>query len=152
MKHARNSIDRTGQKYHRITFLEFVDRAENGAARWKVRCDCGTEFIALATNVTCGGTKSCGCYRNEQNRNRHKMRHAKSFQDLTGQRMHKLTFIRWVGRNQYGNAIWKMRCDCGVEFETLATLVKKGETTSCGCIRKSKCAEIGKLNKNRLCI
>ena len=61
-------IDRTGQKYNRVTFLEFVDRANNGAARWKVRCYCGVKFIALATNVVCGRTKSCGCYRDEVNR------------------------------------------------------------------------------------
>lgn len=75
------------------------------------------------------------------------MTHAKNFQDLTGQKMYRLTFIRYVGRNQYGNAIWRMRCDCGVEFDTLASLVKKGETKSCGCLRAQKCAEIGKLNK-----
>ena len=72
MAHARNYIDRTGQKYHRITFLEFVDTTEYGNSRWKVRCDCGTEFIAVGCNVINGGTKSCGCYRDEQNRNRHK--------------------------------------------------------------------------------
>ena len=72
MTHARNFIDRTGQKHHRITFLEFVDTAENGNSRWKVRCDCGTEFIATASNIIHGSTRSCGCYRDEQNRNRHK--------------------------------------------------------------------------------
>lgn len=68
MAHSKNFKDRTGQKFHRVTFIEFVDRAKNGGARWKVRCDCGTEFIALATNVVQGGTKSCGCYRNEKNK------------------------------------------------------------------------------------
>lgn len=72
MAHARNFKDRTGLKYNRITFLEYVDTAENGCARWKVRCDCGTEFIAIATNVVNGITKSCGCYRAELIRNRYK--------------------------------------------------------------------------------
>ena len=75
------------------------------------------------------------------------MAHAKSFQDLAGQKMHYITFLRWIGRNKYGNSIWRVRCDCGIEFETLATLIKKGETTSCGCVRAQKCREIGKLNK-----
>ena len=72
MAHARNYKDRAGQRFNRITFLEFYDTTDNGSARWKVRCDCGCEFIALATNVTRGNTKSCGCYRDEQNRLRHK--------------------------------------------------------------------------------
>lgn len=68
MAHARNFKDLTGQKMHRLTFLEFVDMAANGNSRWKVRCDCGTEFIVIASNVRNGGTKSCGCYRNEKNK------------------------------------------------------------------------------------
>lgn len=71
MAHARNFIDLTGLKVNRITFLEFVDTTENGLSRWKVRCDCGCEFIAIASNVRYGNTRSCGCYRNEQNRKRH---------------------------------------------------------------------------------
>lgn len=72
MSHARNFIDLTGQKINRLTFLEFVGRAYNGNSRWKVRCDCGTVFIATASNIKCGNTRSCGCYRAEENRNRHK--------------------------------------------------------------------------------
>lgn len=68
MAHSRNFIDRTGQKVHRLTFIEFVERAENGAARWRVKCDCGTVFIATASNIIYGMTKSCGCYRAEKNR------------------------------------------------------------------------------------
>lgn len=71
MAHARNFIDRTGQKVNRITFLEFVDRTESGNARWKVRCDCGQEFIAISGNVIYGTTRSCGCYRREQRQNKH---------------------------------------------------------------------------------
>ena len=74
MAHARNFIDRTGQKYNRVTFLEFIDTAENGAARWKVRCDCGTEFITNATNILQGGTTSCGCYKKEMLRKRNQNR------------------------------------------------------------------------------
>lgn len=68
MAHSRNFIDRTGQKVHRLTFLEFAGRATNGCARWKVKCDCGCEFIATASNIMYGMTKSCGCYRAEKNK------------------------------------------------------------------------------------
>lgn len=70
MSHSKNFKDLTGQKYNRVTFLEFVDRTENGNSRWKVRCDCGVIFTVIASNVLSGGTKSCGCYRNESNKNR----------------------------------------------------------------------------------
>lgn len=68
MGHESRFVDLTGIKMHRLTFLEFVDRNSSGNARWKVRCDCGTEFIVIAGNVTHGSTKSCGCYRNELNK------------------------------------------------------------------------------------
>ena len=71
MDHSKNFKDRAGQKVHRLTFLRFVDTTEYGCSRWLVRCECGCEFIALASNIIRGNTKSCGCYRNEQNRERH---------------------------------------------------------------------------------
>jgi hypothetical protein len=65
MKHAKNFQDLTGQKIHRLTFLEFVGRNEQRNSRWKVRCDCGTEFVLTAANVLHGSTRSCGCIRVE---------------------------------------------------------------------------------------
>ena len=73
MAHARNFKDLTGQKIHRLTFLEFVGRNETRNARWKVRCECGTIFEVTATNVKSGHTKSCGCYRIENNKKRHQL-------------------------------------------------------------------------------
>ena len=72
MAHAKNFQDLTGQKIHRLTFLEYVGRNEQRNSRWKVRCDCGTEYVVTATNVIYGSTYSCGCLRNENNKNRHK--------------------------------------------------------------------------------
>ena len=72
MAHAKNFQDLTGQKMYRLTFLSFVGRNEQRNSRWKVRCDCGTEFIVTACSVKNGQTRSCGCYRIENNKNRHK--------------------------------------------------------------------------------
>ena len=73
-KHSRNFKDLTGQKIHRLTFLEFVEMTECGNSRWKVRCDCGVEFVVTAANVKSGCTRSCGCYRIEQLRIRNQKR------------------------------------------------------------------------------
>lgn len=61
-------------------------------------------------------------------------------EDLTGQKMHRLTFLHYVGQNDTRNSIWRVRCDCGTEFEVAASEVKRGNTRSCGCIRKERCA------------
>ena len=71
---ARRYKDYTGQKHHRLTFIEKVGKNEQGNAIWKVRCDCGTVFTAVASAVIYGKTYSCGCYRIENNKNRSKIK------------------------------------------------------------------------------
>lgn len=56
--------------------------------------------------------------------------------DLTGQRFGKLTVIKFVGRNKYGNSLWECRCDCGGIKTANASNLRDGCTKSCGCIRK----------------
>jgi hypothetical protein len=53
----------SGQRYGRLTALEFYGRERHGWAIWSFRCDCGVEFTALAANARFGTTKSCGCAR-----------------------------------------------------------------------------------------
>ena len=53
-----------GQRYGRLTAIEYVDR-KNNASRWFFRCDCGTETVAYANGVRAGKTKSCGCLKRE---------------------------------------------------------------------------------------
>ena len=73
------------------------------------------------------------------------MAHAKNFQDLTGQKMHRLTFLEFAGKNNNGNSIWKVQCDCGTIFNVTATAVKYGSSRSCGCFRAEKLRERNKL-------
>lgn len=67
------------------------------------------------------------------------MKRAHNFQDLTGQKIHRLTFLEYVGKNDSRNARWKVQCDCGTIFEVTASSVKSGTTYSCGCLRKERC-------------
>lgn len=63
------------------------------------------------------------------------MAHSRNFQDLTGLKMHRLTFLEYVGKNEQRNSRWKVRCECGTVFEVTASSVKSGQTKSCGCYR-----------------
>lgn len=65
--------------------------------------------------------------------------------DLTGKRFGRLTAISFAGTNDAGDALWKVRCDCGVEFQTLGAFLTSGRTKSCGCYR-SECTA----NRNRI--
>ena len=55
--------------------------------------------------------------------------------NLIGQRFGKLTVTEY---SHYKNSrsFWKCKCDCGNEKIAQGVLLKKGETASCGCIRK----------------
>ena len=57
--------DYTGQKFGRLTVLEFAGR--NGSLRmWRCQCDCGNIHIVGQTRLQKGLTTSCGCYAIEQ--------------------------------------------------------------------------------------
>lgn len=53
-----------------------------------------------------------------------------------GDRFGRLVLLEKVGREECGNARWRVRCDCGVEFEAALNNVTSGHTRSCGCLRK----------------
>lgn len=56
-------IDRTGHKYHRLTVLKRVPGKRKDMTYWLCRCDCGTEKVINANNLTrkTAPTQSCGC-------------------------------------------------------------------------------------------
>jgi hypothetical protein len=59
----KRRLDVTGEKYGRLTALEFVksDKYKGGSRLfWKFKCDCGNETICNLTRVRGGGTTSCG--------------------------------------------------------------------------------------------
>lgn len=70
------------------------------------------------------------------------MKRAYNFDDLTGRKIHRLTFLEWMGVNENRNSVWKVQCECGTVFNVVGSLVKNGTTKSCGCLRIEN-------NKNR---
>jgi len=48
----------------------------------------------------------------------------------------RLTAIRALGSDKYGQALWLCRCDCGNEIIALGGNVRRGNTNSCGCLQR----------------
>lgn len=63
-----------GDKFERLTVIEFVRSDGQGHEMWRFLCDCGTEKIIAHNNITNGRTKSCGCLR-RQNSTKHGLAH-----------------------------------------------------------------------------
>lgn len=61
--------DLTGQVFGRLTVIEraedYIQPNGKHKPRWRCRCECGNEKIALASNLKRGITSSCGCFQKE---------------------------------------------------------------------------------------
>lgn len=58
-------IDLTGQKFGKLTAMNYVSKNNSTRAHWKCQCDCGNITITSGQNLRNGKSKSCGCARNE---------------------------------------------------------------------------------------
>jgi hypothetical protein len=56
--------------------------------------------------------------------------------DLTGMVFERLTVIEFMGTNKHHKAKWRCLCSCGTEVIRSGNTLLKGDTRSCGCLRK----------------
>lgn len=54
--------------------------------------------------------------------------------DLTGQKFGRLTVIKYISTNKYGQSRWLCLCGCGKEKIIMGNDLKNGHTKSCGCL------------------
>ena len=59
----RKTIIKSGDKFGRLTAVEFSYRNKSNRLFWLFRCECGKEKTIMVHNVKNGSTKSCGCLR-----------------------------------------------------------------------------------------
>lgn len=77
---------------------------------------------------------SCGC----------KKQKAYAFQDITGQRFHRLTALYPLRqRDKKGSVIWHCRCDCGDEIDVSYNNLAYSNMKSCGCQKKEHDQALG---------
>ena len=113
-----------GKKFGKITVLEFAGSIQCGKSKkgsWLVQCICGKKFTVITGNLK--KTKSCGCSRNEFYTN--------NIKDLTGKQFGKWKVIEYAE-----NSKWLCRCDCGNIKEISGSILKRGESKSCGCLKQ----------------
>lgn len=61
---------------------------------------------------------------------------AKKAIDMTGKKYGRLTAIECVGTNYRHSRIWLCSCDCGNTTIVDGSLLRKGNTKSCGCLNR----------------
>lgn len=110
-------MDHTGEKYGRLTAIEFVKTTGSSHdSIWKFQCDCGKMKNVIMNKVKRGDTRSCGCLQRENSSKRAKekklnyrhgdanvKRRVRMYKTWTSMRErchnpHKLLYERYGGR------------------------------------------------------
>ena len=141
-----NFKDLIDQKFNRllVVSLNRIDANPGDTHRrtfWNCLCDCGNDAVVESHNLRSEAVKSCGCYRNEQIKER-------CFIDLTGMRFGKLLVLDIAYKNKTGGYYWNTVCDCGNPKVAGGAKLRGGRAQSCGCIKFEE--KFGKATFNHL--
>lgn len=129
------TVDLRGRRFGRLVAIRPTEERKNKYVVWECQCDCGEIAYIRSNSLLRGGTKSCGCLREE-------MLEPKQHPDLVGQRFGRLVVLRDSGRNQNYQILWDCQCDCGKVKTVNGYSLIRGATQSCGCIRREKTASL----------
>jgi hypothetical protein len=117
-------LDLTGKKYGMLDVLERVSGANSRRTYWRCKCECGVVKNIIGSNLVNGTTKSCGCTRDGSNR----------VIDMSGEKYGRLKVLRFSHFDEFRNAIWECKCDCGKSTYTNGASMRAGTSQSCGCL------------------
>ena len=143
---------KAGQRYGKLTAIrpapDYVSPTGKSARMWVFRCDCNEdrEVKKRVARVVSGATQSCNCGRGEAA----SRRRIAAIKIEPGKEFERLTAIAPAGhreRNGKRSALWTFRCSCleskGKVFTFQASMVIRGSTSSCGCLRREHAATAG---------
>ena len=138
---ATTFIDLTGQTFGRLLVLERSFHKASIRARWLCKCNCGNTLIVRSGELRSGGTKSCGCLREELVYNRGGI-------SLVGHTFGRLEVIQLAFSKPNHNSSWLCKCDCGNSVVVVGHALRTGHTKSCGCLKREVTA---KRSRKQIC-
>ena len=128
--------DLTGKIFGRLTVLKY-SHTTNNKPFWECRCECGNIKSIRAHGLT-HGTRSCGCINIEMTIARNKANGGKKRKctDFKNLRFGRLVAIKRIENNSNNRVQWECLCDCGEYTNKTANVLAKGDSKSCGCIKR----------------
>lgn len=135
---SKRVISEIGEIFGRLTIQEIIPRGNHELQKYLCKCSCGNIKIICHQSLASRGTKSCGCLRREivAQKGRNKKI------DLTGKRFGKLIVTKFAYSKN--GPFWETLCDCGNYKIYRSSSLLKGDTNSCGCLRRNDDELIGK--------
>ncbi len=85
----KSKYDISGERFGKLTVVQFDSYASGQKTRWLCKCDCGGTKIVRNDSLKQGHTKSCGC---ELNRTGSGSRGWKGFEGISQSRFYKIQF------------------------------------------------------------
>lgn len=120
--------DLSGQKFGDLTAIKPTSKRQGSNIIWECLCSCGNIHYVSSNDLLKGAVKSCGCQQyNRKN----------TIIEMVGKRFGKLIVISEAGKNIDGSYNYLCKCDCGNQKIINGVSLRKGITTSCGCIQYS---------------
>lgn len=102
---------------------------------WYCLCECGG-FCYATSSVLKQGKTSCGCSRARYGK-------AKLFKDLTGKKFGRWTVTdKLPARDKYRKTFWRCVCECGSVKPVSSSSLLRGNSRSCGCLRREVNSEL----------
>lgn len=139
------AIDVTGQKYNRLTALNYLGYSKSGGRVWKCLCDCSNYTNVPVGYLRNNSIKSCGCLGSEKTIKRNQQNKQVQIGNIYG----KLTIIGDAGLKPASggkNRHWSVcQCECGNIIEKMDNSLQSGAVKSCGCLRSVGEAFISKI-------
>ena len=128
--------DLRGKKIGNLTILYRVKNGCPTGTRWKCLCDCGNITYHYATNLLNDKySHSCGCQSKRGENLKISGYHGQNKIDITGQKFGRLTALKDSGERKGGEVVWLCQCDCGSLLKVRSYDLRRGHTSSCGCLR-----------------
>ena len=124
--------DLIGQRFGSLRVIARAhQRPGHGSTLWIVECEvCGRRKEMQRGSLF--RIKGSGC--------KHCNHREAKKRELIGQRIDRVTVVDFVGTDKHDKLLWKVRCDCGTEFEWVTSYLRRGQVAgrmACGsCLRK----------------
>lgn len=113
-----------GEKYGRFTILSVTSKGKH--TKVLCECECGKTKEVRYDHIKSGRSNSCGCYLTEV-----------LSSDISNMKFGRLKAIKFSYNNERKERLWECLCDCGKTVFVKSSLLKSGNTQSCGCSRHS---------------
>lgn len=131
-----------GQVYGRLTIRKFLGRNHNKKLMWEAECSCGNVITVTSDLVRNGHTRSCGCLKREQTIER-------CTKPMIGKTFGRLTVLEKMYTKKGKGAYYKCRCTCNNIVIVQGSMLRSGNSKSCGCLAKERRKEFEDLSGQR---